>query len=79
MPEVYMNETIYGGAKLEISTVFFKYFMTSSSVIYSNPSEGTISPLYHNVSYWNLISQLTWKTLFSPELYQINATYFTIN
>lgn len=45
MPKVYMNKTDYGGAKLEMSTVFFKYFMTLSSVIFSNPLEETISPL----------------------------------
>lgn len=85
MTKVYMSKAFCGGAKLEFSTALFKYFMTPASVIFSHPLERTISPLLlwcdilkFNSYFPNLPS---WKTFFSPELYQMNArhaTYFNI-
>lgn len=45
MTKIYMSKAFCGGTKLEFSTVLFKYFMTPTSAIFSDPLEGTISPL----------------------------------
>lgn len=83
MTKVYMSKAFCGGAKLEFSSALFKYLMTPTSVIFSNLSEGTISPL---LSWWDtskldwvIISQLTFlkNTFLSPELYQMNSRYAT--